>query len=280
MNTSFSLSLLRYSLPTFAALALFCLGRPSSAMEPFLPLPTDVAESLIPWHVDDSIRDVASSPSGSLNDIESRMKAGHIYRDHDRVTWAHETTHGLNSKLRMRHGGTGKVNAFYCLDGRYVVFQEPNFTVNQVAANVPKSLHGMSFSLYMRQGAWNHEPLYILDEWVSYTNGSQVRYELGLTNRGESVQQMMEFAVYALTLQKMLPEDYPQKEELTNFIRWQLARSMEVYELNATLGGVDRAASYVKLIQNELNGEEDAAEPIFELEVADLILTPGFPTQP
>ena len=37
-----------------------------------------------------------------LDDLESRMPAQHPYRDRDRITWAHETTHGLNSYIRNR----------------------------------------------------------------------------------------------------------------------------------------------------------------------------------
>jgi hypothetical protein len=35
-----------------------------------------------------------------LQDIELHMPAGHGYRDSHKVTWAHETTHGINANIR------------------------------------------------------------------------------------------------------------------------------------------------------------------------------------
>ena len=68
-----------------------------------------------------------SGYSGLLGELEDRMPPGRaaIYRDRDRVTWAHEMTHGLNSEIRNRHAGTGKCNAFYCFGGRAMLLPEP-----------------------------------------------------------------------------------------------------------------------------------------------------------
>ncbi len=43
---------------------------------------------------------VSASLGVVLGDIESRMPKGHQYSAQDKVTWAHETTHGINNSVR------------------------------------------------------------------------------------------------------------------------------------------------------------------------------------
>jgi len=135
-----------------------------------------------------------------LGDIESRMPAGHIYRDADRITWAHETTHGLNARIRNSNFQSGKVqNAFYILNGKALLMDEPKgFRLSDVAPTVPSQLRGDIYKLYMidQQSGWNDRPLYMWDEWVSYSNGTATRTDLKITNRAETVAYMWEMAVY------------------------------------------------------------------------------------
>ena len=66
-----------------------------------------------------------------LYDIESHLPTsyGSTYRDNDRVTWGHETTHGINSHLRNYFNKTGKkANGFYVLNGQGVIIPEPNMS--------------------------------------------------------------------------------------------------------------------------------------------------------
>lgn len=139
--------------------------------------------------------------SSILGDIESHMPQSHIYRSSDIVTWAHETTHGLNSNIRNKHGGTGRVNAFYILNNKAVVMQEPNYTLRQLASAVPSNLRGMSYRLYLvqQQQYWNNEPLYVFDEATAYLNGAKVGFEVGHKVESELLQ-AFEMIGYALVL--------------------------------------------------------------------------------
>ena len=159
----------------------------------------------------------------TLSDIESHLPAGHIYRDADKITWGHESSHGLASQIRMQYSGgvglidyiddkpyfrldpdnayvAGQINGFYVLNDRAVIVVEPHTTLQAVARNIPVSLRGMSYNLYMgtQLKGWNSCPLYIADEWIAYTNGSTVRAELGIKSRGESVTQMLEMGAYMM----------------------------------------------------------------------------------
>ena len=126
------------------------------------------------WYKLQPEREVNDSRLGkTLCDIECRMPPGHVYRDNDLVTWAHETTHGINSRVRCEVGGM--VNAFYCLNGWVGIYREPNFRKSQVCAFVPANLRGLGWETYMAgASSWDDRPLYILDEWVAYINGAIV----------------------------------------------------------------------------------------------------------
>lgn len=136
-----------------------------------------------------------------LCDIESRMPRGHQYSDKDLITWAHETTHGLNSKIRNEHYEHGRtINAFYVLNGKALVMDEPtHIRISQVAQQVPASLRGQIFDLYMikqPQNGWDDRPLYTWDELTAYTNGTLTRTDLKISSREETVKYMWEMVVY------------------------------------------------------------------------------------
>lgn len=197
-----------------------------------------------------------------LGDIESHMPAGHIYRDNDKITWAHETSHGLASNIRsIYHGASeeegltmlidGKpvivsrgYNGFYVLENRAIIIKEPLTTVSAAARLVPSSLRGMSYQLYMinQAASWNDSPLYIFDEWVAYANGSATRADLKITNRGETVQQMLEFSVYAICLaMSCKTEDLQFKK----FLKWHLTRAMDLYKINKQIGNILNCDQYL-----------------------------------
>jgi len=136
-----------------------------------------------------------------LGDIESRMPSRHQYKfPSDLITWAHETTHGLNSNIRNANFQSGKtVNAFYVLDGKALLMEEPKgFGLSDIAPIIPSELRGGIYKMYMieQQRSWNDRPLYTWDEWVAYANGTATRTDLKIANRNETVVYMWEMAVY------------------------------------------------------------------------------------
>jgi hypothetical protein len=134
--------------------------------------------------------------SKTLADIESHMPDGHIYKDNDKITWGHETTHGYHSKLRQKH----KAFCLYLLNDKCALIKQPNITLEDVANKIPQSLRGRSYELYMveQRKYWNDEPLYVLDEWICYKHGAMIRSELKIQYRQETVQQMIEFSNYSI----------------------------------------------------------------------------------
>ncbi len=164
-----------------------------------------------------------------LADIESHMPAGHIYRDSDLVTWAHETSHGLAGRIRNQWPALlgRKSNGFYCLNDVAALLCEPPTTLQAVALDVPASLRGMSYNLYLVNMTrwWNNQPLYILDEWVAYTNGSETRRDLQMPHRAETVLQMAEFSVYAWSMIRTARQNNYSDPVLEEFARWMTLRT-------------------------------------------------------
>jgi len=219
------------------------------------------------WTSAPALRAVDSSLGTVLGDIDSHMPAGHIYRDRNKVTWGHETTHGINARLRNQGGERVKLvsgewfyrppfnapiqwhstNAFYVLGDRACFVDEPDTTIREVADKIPRSLRGLRFQLYliMQARSWNDTPLYIWDEWVAYTNGAAVRYDLEMEQRSDSVDSMLEFCVYSMCVAHVSDSDDPQ---LKAFLMWHLDRSLELYQKQKT----ESATRYwYKFLENE-----------------------------
>lgn len=186
-----------------------------------------------------------------LGDIESRMPKGHQYRDNDKITWAHETTHGINANVRNANFISGKkINCFYVLNGKALLLEEPNFTLKQVSPTIPQTLRGDIYNLYMIKQAdnWNDRPLYTFDEWVAYQNGTATRNDLKIKDRAETVSHMWEMAVYASYVIMMDNDD-----ERCEALIWMLNRSSILYYSSATTNKTDTYLEKIKLEEKLIN---------------------------
>lgn len=194
------------------------------------------------------VREVSSSLGKVLSDIDSHMPAGHSYVANDKVTWAHETTHGINSVIRNKYNsgkikitktateyrnvvGGGRVNAFYVLNDKAVVVEEPDLKISQIAPLIPSSLRGRSYNLYLIQQTrdWNDFPLYIFDEWSAYTNGAACHIDLKINDRSDTILSMFNFNVYSICVAmgvEKYDSDYDDKQ-FKNYLMWSLERSYE-----------------------------------------------------
>ena len=200
-------------------------------------------------------RDTRLEPS--LADIESHMPDGHPYMDRRHVTWAHETTHGLNARIRNQsvqieqiHSGSvpltlpipeiqdtsvvsGRYNACYVLNNMAFVMEEPPLKLSQIANSVPTSMRGMSYRLYLiqQQQYWNDCPLYVLDEWSAYTNGLSTALDAnGGDGTFSDVLQSLEFMAYTFVLARLLIPRAAQYTEFYLFIKWQAERCASLYQ--------------------------------------------------
>lgn len=209
------------------------------------------------WEDYPPIREVNNPQLGKiLCDVSSRLEAGNQYEDRDKITSTHEQTHGINSYARMKfqRGNLKKVNCFYCLQGRICVIEEPNVTLPQVAMTIPKEFRGDVYQLYLVNQArqWADTPLYCLDEFVSYLNGTECYRELGIKERESTIWQTFEFINYIFYLHKFVVETRKNYDDgqLRNFIGWNVERSMRLYREE------EGAKKYLDLLRKSIAGND------------------------
>jgi len=164
----------------------------------------------------------------SLRCIEARLERNHDLRVEDQITWAHEGTHYIDARLSR-----SPVRAFYCLRGRVARFRNPRISITQVARATPPALRGTIFNTYLNnpdKRVWDDDPLYVVHEWNAYTNGSQVRKELGWERRGETLAHMAEMGVYVSVFVSLTELKDPAYDlgPLVAFVRWNALRGKEI----------------------------------------------------
>lgn len=157
---------------------------------------------------------------GTLGDVESQLPENHPYSDPCRVTTTHEGIHGVNARVRNEtRNGVG----LYFLNGKaFVVPNHPNFTLRDLANEIPQSKRGRLYTLYLQnqQQWWNGEPLYVADELTAYCYGAKAGFELGMTDRAEySRDSAREFWIYSRVAATMArSQGYEHQAELDEFL--------------------------------------------------------------
>ena len=172
-----------------------------------------------------------------INDLERHAHAGHPMRnERDPGNWAHELTHQINSDLRTATPEAD--NAFYFLKGQYVRLSNPNTTLAQVAAEVPKDQQGAFYHLYLieQQRWWGDEALYILDEASAYANGLMYHATTG-TKDASRLQGAKEFVNYVKAVVRAVEKNdpnYQDLDKLRKFSKWYENRINETIKLYNT----------------------------------------------
>jgi len=167
---------------------------------------------------------------------------GNQYFSNDRVTWGHETTHGINSHIRNTFAKNHRVG-FYVGQDKAAVMSQPKLTLRQIGATVPNNLRGNRHQLYFinQAGDWNDTPLYCFDEWVAYTNGAAVGLETPERTQNEQtvlansdvMVGTLEFSVYAIcacvAIDKYDPNYLSTNTQFKEFVAHELRRSVAIY---------------------------------------------------
>jgi hypothetical protein len=238
-------------------------GRPLIGSTQYRSTQPAKANQTFGWHTRNAIRQYSNPQLGVLlSDIEANMPAQHEYKANDRITWAHETIHGISSSLRIELGEG--INGFY-IPGKGVamVLREPNMKKVVVNRFVPQELRGDLWTTYMDNpqvnagmtgaqsggamvAGWERQPLYILDELNAYIGGMEVAQELrarGLPlgddgNPGErawkrDLTHAIEFCGYATALVKAVKDfdpSYPDLKNLESFVTHAQQRTAKLVQ--------------------------------------------------
>lgn len=198
--------------------------------------------SKVDWHEYKPVKKLSDPSWGDyLTDIENHLpeKMGTQYRDADKNTWAHETTHGINSHLNNTIGGGVHHYCLYVGHNKAVKIKNPNFKISHVANMVPKTLRKSRYNLYLvkQQSGWNDRPVYLWDEWVAYCNGAECGIELlnkklwkcHKTDAGWSVLEFSVYSTYMVMAQIKHDPTYDNKQ-MIEFLAWNMERTMKLYK--------------------------------------------------
>lgn len=210
-----------------------------------------------------NVRQVNNEQLGTvLSDIESHLPFGHAYSHQDLITWGHEATHGINANIRNSQAEPWLVNGFYCLKNSAVVLFEPKTTITKVAPRIPQILRGPSYDLYLKKQTkyWNDRPLYIVDEWVAYTNGVEVGLEMESQGWDYELLQAHNFSVYAIHLAMEIQVNCPDYDDasFSGFVKWNIERVMSLTEQarNKQGSGLKKTDEYLAKIRTGPESEQ------------------------
>ncbi len=135
----------------------------------------------------------------TLRDIAGRLPKNTPAYEPCPVTYGHEGSHFLSKGAEGHHG-------IYVGEGRLRYVPIPPLRTEAVFANVPPERRGPIYETYLRQGRseyWRDKPVMILDEWVAYLRGSQIRRELGWEKRQETDRYCAVMADYSAVMHRM-----------------------------------------------------------------------------
>jgi hypothetical protein len=103
--------------------------------------------------------------------------------------------------------------------------------------------------LYLVQQAhsWNDRPLYLFDEWVAYTNGSECGKELNISNWDYELLQAHNFNVYCMYLAMLAKSD---DKQFKSFMMWNIERTFSL------LGNQNDVLSYIDKVRHSPEAED------------------------
>jgi hypothetical protein len=156
-----------------------------------------------------------------------------------RATNVHETAHGIHAYLRNKSGSG--VNAFYGLEGRGIIIEEPKIRKSYVNKFVPQNLRSYRYALYLDgQKEWDDSPLYICDEWNAYVLGGKCNVDDVQNGRykgawSDGVSGCLDFSIYSIALsmaiQKGDPSYWENNKQFRSFMIWNLREAYKTYML-------------------------------------------------
>lgn len=122
------------------------------------------------------------------------------------------------------------LNAFYCMDSRYVLFPEPACRKSHAVPYIPDSQkHGIYDTYVSGQEAWDDRPLYLFDEWSGYCNGA-------LTGAEYSITYAIQFGYFTWgILRAVIARDpnYAYYDALLAYFEWTVLSLQEIQEKHA-----------------------------------------------
>ncbi len=206
----------------------------------FLPFPAQRARSNPAW-------------GAMLTDLAQHvppMYGAQYDEPGDPIAWGEIATIGIGGYLRgyeNPYASSGKnANGFYVTKDRMAFVLEPGLTLTKVLSYLPSGIRGPLYGNYMAGavGDWDATPSYVLDEWITFTNGSEVAVELGAAGkwtspRPDAIRDTLEFTIYGLALAAATeandPTYYAAEPQLRELVAWNAERALGLYRAGSAL---------------------------------------------
>lgn len=209
-------------------------------VEEEIVVPEEVTE-ITPEFVDVAVYRQISDENSVYTDVLSHAKGNPFGDGSGRSTNVHETAHGIHAEVRnawtIKLGR--RVNAFYALDGKAIVVEEPSIRKSDVKRFVPQNLRSYRYNLYLeKQTEWDDTPLYVCDEWVAYVLGAKSGIEdvkVGKHNGewSDGVSGCLDFSIYTVALCMAIkdgdPEYWKANKQFKSFVIWYLKEAKKTY---------------------------------------------------
>lgn len=205
------------------------------------------------------INNDGNTKSKILNDCINHTNYWRQMSDRNLSTFVHECSHAVHADIRndkvkiikTKVGylpipdpdfnrpkmGVGE-NGFYMLNNKAYKCKEPPIKKSQVAPYVHSQLRGFRFKTYITgQTAWDNQPLYVLDEWSAYLNGTECAIELAsmndMANKGTDISSgPVEFLMYSMGLvmavRKLSPKWFDEEPDFMKFCSYQATRAVKL----------------------------------------------------
>ncbi len=152
----------------------------------------------------------------------------------DKPNVCHEATHYIISMLRCATADEND-DAVYIDHGRYLIFDHPKVTLTQVQTYLDDYQKTHIRDVMETWEQWDKEPLYILDEWCAYCNGTICAKEVDAPapRIAMSRDHMIRCSVISEAFIKCIEDHdptYKQLDDLKKFVAWQNKRSLAIFD--------------------------------------------------
>lgn len=178
------------------------------------------------------IPNICAAQNRHFLDIRNRLNPQHRFDKYSNLMLRfHESCHFINGTMTVTHHvkfNKRREQVFYGLNNKEFYIPQPPLTMRRIATLIPNKIRSTRFAPYLvnYHKSWENEPLYIIEEWICYSNEVEACYEvesiyskhINSSEYKDAIFSAAQFTLYAIPL---LENAEP---ELIDFYKWNVER--------------------------------------------------------
>lgn len=170
---------------------------------------------------------LAINQNTHFSDIKNRLENKTQYDKYINLsTRLHEQCHKVNNQLtnsKRKSTMNYTLFGFYCLNNLEFYLDSPKTTMQKTAFSIPLELRGSFYQSYLinYDKGWEAEPIYIIEEWVAYSNEVE-GCPLDILDKN-AILATLELAIYSIPLLEF------SDQKLIEFYKWNVERTSKYY---------------------------------------------------